>query len=147
MRRRFPERRGEFGCSYIVDKPLVGSLEGPLVWHIDRFESGKRAQEAAVPNSVAFEAHGSWWLMAIESSATDHRGGQHVAAVPLPGLPAASKYSMLVISAYIRGGQTSRVHHHSGVEAFYTVEGSSASRPQRGFIGYLRAAHSQFRLE
>ena len=30
---------------------------------------------------------------------------------------------MLVISAYIPGGMTSRVHFHSGVEAFYTVDG------------------------
>jgi len=30
---------------------------------------------------------------------------------------------MLVISAYIPAGMTSRVHFHSGVEAFYTVDG------------------------
>jgi len=127
-----PERRGEIGCSYIVDRPLTGPLKEPLVWHIDRFAVGKQAQEAAGPNSVAFEAHGSWWLMAIESSATNHHGGQHVAAVTLPRLPKTSKYSMLIISAYIRGGQTSRVHHHSGVEAFYTVEGEQCLETTTG---------------
>lgn len=30
---------------------------------------------------------------------------------------------MLVISAYIAAGLTSRVHTHSGVEAFYVVDG------------------------
>ena len=30
---------------------------------------------------------------------------------------------MLVISSYIPVGLTSRVHHHSGVEAFYVVDG------------------------
>jgi len=30
---------------------------------------------------------------------------------------------MLVMSAYIPSGLTSRVHHHSGVEAFYVVDG------------------------
>ena len=30
---------------------------------------------------------------------------------------------MLVISAYIPSGLTSRVHQHSGVEAFYVVDG------------------------
>ncbi len=30
---------------------------------------------------------------------------------------------MLVISAYIPAGMNSRVHLHSGVEAFYTVDG------------------------
>src|SRR5690348_10536481 len=44
-------------------------------------------------------------------------------AVKLPPLPDASGYSMRVLSAYIPGGMTSRVHFHSGVEAFYTVDG------------------------
>jgi quercetin dioxygenase-like cupin family protein len=127
-----PERHGALGCSYIVDKPLLGPLKEPLVWHIDRFDSGKKAQESAGANSIAFQAHGSWWLMAIESSAKDHHGGQHVAAVALPRLPAAEKYSMLVISTYIAGGQTSRVHHHSGVEAFYTVEGEQCLETPTG---------------
>jgi hypothetical protein len=30
---------------------------------------------------------------------------------------------MLVISAYIPSGVTSRVHHHSGLEVFYAVDG------------------------
>jgi quercetin dioxygenase-like cupin family protein len=111
---------------------LVGPLKAPLVWHIDRFDSGRSGAKAAGPNSVAFEAHGSWWLMTIESSATDHHGGEHVAAVALPPLPAASKYSMLVISAYIPAGQTSRVHHHSGIEAFYSVEGEQCLETPMG---------------
>jgi quercetin dioxygenase-like cupin family protein len=46
-----------------------------------------------------------------------------VAQVDLSPLPKADTYSMLVISAYIPAGMTSRVHFHSGVEAFYTVDG------------------------
>jgi len=118
-----PERRGEIGCSYVDDKPLPGPLKEPLFWHIDRFGSGPEAQAAAGPTSVAFSAHGSWWLMTIESTVEDHHGGEHVATVELPRLPPAEKYSLLVISAYVPAGLTSRVHHHSGVEAFYTVDG------------------------
>jgi quercetin dioxygenase-like cupin family protein len=127
-----PERHGEFGCSYVADKPLPGSLKEPLFWHIDRFDSGERATAAAGPSAVAFQAHGAWWLMTIESSDKNHHGGQHVAAVALPKLPPAPKYSMLVISAYIRPGQTSRVHHHSGVEAFYTVDGEQCLETPNG---------------
>jgi quercetin dioxygenase-like cupin family protein len=129
-----PERRGEFGCSYIEDKPLPVSLREPLVWHIDRFDSGSAAQAAVGPTSVAFEAHGSWWLMAIESSASNHHGGKHVATVALPRLPPASQYRLLVYSAYVEAGQTSRVHHHSGVEAFYTVDGEQClETPTRAY--------------
>jgi quercetin dioxygenase-like cupin family protein len=118
-----PERRGEIGCSIVENKPLPGNLKEPLFWHIDRFDTGDLARAAAGPASVAFEAHGAWWLMSIESQAESHHGGQHVAAVKLLSLPEAPKYSMLVISAYIPAGLTSRVHLHSGVEAFYVVDG------------------------
>jgi quercetin dioxygenase-like cupin family protein len=70
--------------------------------------------------------------MAIEPTVKDHHGGKHVASVVLPPLPPAAKYSMLVISAYIPAGQTSRVHHHSGVEAFYTVEGEQCLETPTG---------------
>jgi quercetin dioxygenase-like cupin family protein len=98
-------------------------LVEPLLWHIDRFESLAKAQAAVGPASVAFEAHNTWWLMTLEPNAEDHHGGEHVAAVRLPPLPPASRYAMLVMSAYIPAGLTSRVHVHSGVEAFYVVDG------------------------
>ena len=129
-----PERHGEFGCSYIEDKLLPASLKEPLLWHIDRFDSGKPALAAVGPTSVAFEAHGTWWLMTIESSASAHHGGSHVAAVALPHLPPASRYRLLVYSAFVEAGQTSRVHHHSGVEAFYTVDGEQClETPTRAY--------------
>lgn len=119
-----PERRGEIGCSIVENKPLPTNLKEPVFWHIDRFESGESARAAVGPASTAFEAHGAWWLMAIESQASDdHHGGRHLATVKLSPLPQAEKYSMLVISAHIPAGMTSRVHLHSGVEAFYTVDG------------------------
>ena len=118
-----PERRGEMGCSLVENKPLPGTLHESLFWHIDRFDSGESARRAAGPASVAFEAHGTWWLMTIESGIDDHHGGQHVTHVALPTLPPAPKYSMLVMSAYIPAGLTSRIHTHSGVEGFYVVDG------------------------
>jgi len=118
-----PERRGEIGCSIIENKPLPGNLKEPLFWHIDRFGTGERARAAVVPASIAFEDHGAWWLMSIESQTERHHGGHHVTEVNLLPLPEAHKYSMVVISASIPSGLTSRVHLHSGVEAFYVVDG------------------------
>src|SRR5882724_7847136 len=61
-----PERHGEIGCSLVENKPLPEGLKEPLFWHIDRFSSGEEARAKISPVSVAFEAHGSWWLMTIE---------------------------------------------------------------------------------
>lgn len=129
-----PERRGESGCSIVANKPLPTNLKEPVFWHIDRFETGERARAAIGPASNAFEAHGAWWLMSAESESNDHHGGEHAAMVELSPLPAAAKYSMLVISAYIPSGMTSRVHLHSGVEVFYTVDGEQClETPERAF--------------
>jgi quercetin dioxygenase-like cupin family protein len=84
---------------------------------------------------MSLEAHGRWWLLSIETSRTDnHHNGSHVVEVALPALPPAPKYSFLAMSAYIPHGMTSRVHHHSGVETFYTVDGEQClETPTRAY--------------
>lgn len=120
-----PERRGEFGCSIIETKVLPDGLRAPVFWHIDRFDALERARAAVGPASIAFEAAGTPWLMTIESQTSDHHGGTHVAHVgPLP-LPRAPKYAMLVQSAVFAPGMYSLVHHHSGVEAVYVIDGEA----------------------
>jgi len=129
-----PERRGEFGCSIIENKLLPEGLRGPLFWHIDSFNSLDRARAAVAPASVAFEAAGRSWLMTIESKTSDHHGGRHVTEVgPLP-LPRAARYSMQVLSSRFKPGTYSSVHHHSGVEAIYVIEGEACyETPTRVF--------------
>jgi quercetin dioxygenase-like cupin family protein len=129
-----PERRGEFGCSIIENKLLPEGLRGPLFWHIDSFDSLERARAAVGPTSVAFEAAGRSWLMTIESKTSDHHGGRHVSEVgPLP-LPEAARYSMQVLASRFKPGTYSSVHHHSGVEAIYVIEGEACYQtPTRVF--------------
>jgi quercetin dioxygenase-like cupin family protein len=125
-----PERRGEVGCSIIEDKLLPDGLQAPLFWHIDSFDSLELATAAVGPTAVAFEAAGRSWLMTIESKTSDHHGGQHVTGVgPLPLSP-APKYSMEVRSAVFKPGMYSRVHHHSGVEAVYVLDGEACFETQ-----------------
>jgi quercetin dioxygenase-like cupin family protein len=120
-----PERRGDIGCSIIENKLLSDNLKEPLFWHIDSFDNIEIARKAVGSSSVAFEAAGMYWLMTIESQTSDHHGGRHIAQVgPLP-LPSAQRYSMQVLSAKFTPGMYSLVHHHSGVEAVYVVEGEA----------------------
>lgn len=129
-----PERRGDLGCSLVESKPLPKTLMEPLFWHIDRFATGELARAAAGPASVALAAHGSWWTLTVEPTVDNHHGGEHVAQVKLPPLPPAPQYSMLVYSAYVKAGLTSRVHNHSGVEAFYAVDGNQClATPARAY--------------
>ena len=141
-----PERRGGIGCTIVETKPLPDGLREPLFWHIDRFESLERARSAVGPASVAFGAAGASWLMTIESQTSDHHGAEHVTQVGPLQLPNATKYAMQALSVAWTPGLYSLVHHHSGVEAFYVIDGeqclqtpTSASRMGPGDTAALPA--------
>ena len=136
-----PERRGEEGCSILVTRPLVASLKEPTYWHIDRFDSLEAAARVADPDSVPAEAHGSYWLMTVESRTEAHRGGEHVTWIGPLALPAAGGYTMRVQSSLLRPGTTTPVHTHSGPEVFYVVAGEQClETPQAGV--HLKAGQS-----
>jgi quercetin dioxygenase-like cupin family protein len=127
-----PERGGGIGCSVVESKVLPDGLQGPVFWHIDRFDSAETARAAAGPASVALDSAGTWWLMTIERDLSNHHGGRHTAGVgPLP-LPTASRYAMQVLSVAWTQGLYSLVHRHSGVEAFYVIDGEQCMQtPER----------------
>jgi quercetin dioxygenase-like cupin family protein len=118
-----PERRGEEGCTILTDRLLVGTLTKTLYWHIDRFESLEAAIKVAGPNSVATEAHGSFWLLTVETTAEEHHAGQHVAQLGPFDLAPADRYKMRVLSSLLEPGSTTPIHTHSGPEVFHIVDG------------------------
>lgn len=118
-----PERRGEEGCTILTNRLLVGPLTKTIYWHIDRFDSLEAAMKAAGPNSVATEAHGSFWLLTVETQAEDHHGGQHIDRIGPFELPSADRYMMRVLSSLLKPGSTTPIHTHSGPEVFYIVSG------------------------
>jgi len=118
-----PERRGEEGCSILAERPLVGPMNKPTYWHIDRFDSLEAATKAAGPDGVPAAAHGSVWLMTVEPRTEEHRGGRHVAWIGPLTVPAARGHTMRVLSSLLRPGGSTPVHTHSGPEVFYIAAG------------------------
>jgi quercetin dioxygenase-like cupin family protein len=129
-----PERRGEEGCTILASRLLVGPMDMPLYWHIERFDSLEAANKAAGPNGVAAEAHGSVWLMTVEPRTESHRGGHHVDWIGPLELPKAGRYTMRVLSSLLMPGSTTPVHVHSGPEVLYVVAGEQAmDTPKFGY--------------
>lgn len=118
-----PERRGEEGCTILANRPLVGSVEKPVYWHIDGFDSLEAAKKAAGADSVAVEAHGKIWLMSIEAQTEDHHGGRHIETIGPLILPPADSYTMRLQSTLLKPGSTTPVHTHSGPEGIFVVGG------------------------
>ncbi|WP_425492003.1 cupin domain-containing protein [Lysobacter niastensis] len=127
-----PERRGEVGCTILANRPLHGPINKPMYWHLDRFDSLEAATKVAGPDGVAAEAHGSVWLMAVETRTESHHGGHHVAWIGPLEMPAGERYSMRVLSSMLEPGTATPVHTHSGPEAFYVVAGEQClETPER----------------
>lgn len=119
-----PERRGEEGCTILTNRLLVMSLlSNTVYWHIDRFDSLQMAMTAAGPNSVAAEAHGSFWLMTVGPKSEDNCSGHHVALIGPLVLTVGKSYSMRVQSSLIKPGATTPAHTHPGPEVIYVVAG------------------------
>lgn len=131
-----PERRGEEGCAILASRPLTSSATDTLYWHIDQFDSLEAAKQAAGPDGVAAEAHGSVWLMTVEGKSKDHHGGRHVARIGPLKLPAASGLTMRIMSSMLRPGTTTPIHTHSGPEVFYTVSGTQCLETEK-FVKHL----------
>lgn len=133
-----PERRGEEGCTILTSRPLIGPVNGPLYWHIDRFDSLDAAKKAAGPNGVATDAHGGVWLVTVERKGKAHHGGRHVEWIGPLILPAAETYTMNVRSTLLKDGALTPVHTHSGPEVFYIVLGEQCLETQK--VGHLLPA-------
>jgi len=118
-----PERRGEEGCTILANRQLAGSLEKPVFWHIDGFDSLEEAKKSAGADSVAVEAHGRIWLMSIEAQTEDHHGGRHIETIGPLVLPPADSYTMRLQSTLLKPGSTTPVHTHSGPEGIFVVDG------------------------
>ena len=118
-----PERNGEEGCTILTNRRLVVVFSKTVYWHIDRFESLEAAMKEARANSVAAEAHGSFWLLTVDTNAEDHYGGHHITSIGPLLLPAADSFAMRVQSSLLKPGSKTPAHTHPGPEVVYVVEG------------------------
>ena len=127
------ERAGrEFGC-FIIATEGVGRLDRASVfWHLTTFPSRAAAEAAKGPQGTVVESFGKVWLLAIGQSGWRASGGSHVAKIgPLP-MATGPSYTAQYMEAVFRPGMKTRVHSHSGPEAWYTLAGETCLETPSG---------------
>jgi quercetin dioxygenase-like cupin family protein len=131
------ERAGRaFGCFIVATQPL-GRLERPTTfWHLETFPTRAAAEKAKSPRGVVLEAFDTVWLLSIADANWRSAGGTHVAEIgPLAIMP-GSAYTAQFMEAVFQPGMKSRVHRHSGPEAWYTVSGETClETPESTMVG------------
>ncbi|WBH15908.1 cupin domain-containing protein [Sphingomonas radiodurans] len=112
------------GCYLSAELP-IDAAPARLYWHIYRFPDAASAKAAAVRQRWAtiVSAHRQTWLYVMTSEATppiaDGRRGVAGPFAVAAGKPIVARFMQSVFPP----GMKTRVHRHSGPEAFYVVHG------------------------
>jgi quercetin dioxygenase-like cupin family protein len=137
------ERAGlTYGCFILAAEP-VGQLNPEAAfWHVESFPTRTAAESAKGPRATVVEAFGKVWLLTIAKAGWKTPGAVHVTEVgPLP-VKAGTPYTAQFMEAVFRPGMKSRVHRHSGPEAWYTLSGETClETPQGAMTGRAGGSH------
>lgn len=121
---RAEDNEGRIGCYLNVSHPM-GRLPASVYWHIDEFQSAERAATSKTAASAVVRAHGRIFLQTINGDpGWRPNGGNRLASIgPFPAVQGADLVARFM-EARTPPGMTTRPHTHSGVEAWYMLEGS-----------------------
>lgn len=124
------------GC-YLNAVQQIGRVsDGPLYWHIHAFPDRQSATAASIRGrSAVVEAFGRVWLYTLAQQAWSPGSGQRIDVVgPLqtkPNVPYLVRY----MQATFPPGMQTRVHVHTGPEAWHVVTGAQCLRtPTRTIV-------------
>ncbi len=127
------ERAGRpYGC-FILSSTPVGALDATqAVWHVETFPTLDAATKAKTPRGVVTQSFDKVWLLTIAPAGFRSPGGTHVAAIgPIP-VKAGTSYTAQFMEATFTPGMKSRIHRHSGAEAWYTLSGTACLETPEG---------------
>jgi quercetin dioxygenase-like cupin family protein len=126
------EIRPEFGCFRIGIAKDLKLTRATIYWHLYTFPSRAAAGTAKSPSGIVVEENGRVWLSEFGSRNRPSHGGHRIAVVgPLKLLPAES-YTAEIAYSVMQPDDRSRVHTHSGPEAWYVLSGVQCLKTPSG---------------
>jgi hypothetical protein len=130
------ERAGrQFGCFILAAQP-IGKLDHATFWHVETFPTRAAAEQAQGPRGAIVEAFEKIWLLTIADAGWRSKDGTHVAEIGPIATTAGLDYMAKFMEATFRPGMKSRIHRHSGPEAWYTLSGETClETPDGSMIG------------
>jgi quercetin dioxygenase-like cupin family protein len=132
------ESRPEFGCFRIGIAKDLKLKRVTIYWHLYTFPNRAAADIAKSPSGIVVEEDGRVWLSEFGSRNRPSPGGDRIAVVgPLKLLPAES-YTAEIAYSVMQPVDRSRVHTHSGPEAWYVLSGAQCLKTPSG----ARSAHA-----
>lgn len=122
-----------FGCQLLVRSTVAAFPEGPLFWHLRRFQTLAEAERARTPQDLIATAGGQAWLFSFGGESHE-RAGRLVARVgPLP-LTRTGPFQIQLWYVVMPPGTSTGSHLHPGPEAWYVLEGEQCLDTPNGPI-------------
>ena len=121
------ENVGAPGC-YLSAELTIEASPPTLYWHIVRMrsEAPAKAEVGRYRWATAVPAHGRWWLYVLSADAREPKLPDHHVVGPF-----RTKRDGPVVARFMESlfppGMRTRVHAHSGPEAFYVIDGEQCT--------------------
>jgi len=126
------ERTNEFGCYFVAAKELGVVPPGTLFWHLYTYPDLAAAKANVGPRGMVAQSFGKFWVYTIEQKEWSPKAGERVAVVgPLPH-EAGKAYTARYMEAVFGPNTSTRVHTHSGAEAWYVLGGAQCLETPEG---------------
>jgi quercetin dioxygenase-like cupin family protein len=129
------ERKTDLGCWILADNSLGQLSESEVYWYLDIYPTLTAAEEAKEPGGTVIQSLGKIWLLTIGKSGwRPAHPGEHAGTVgPIP-IDSGSQYSSQFMEATFAPGMHSRIHVHSGAEAWFTLAGKTCLETPKGEV-------------
>jgi len=132
------EVRPEFGCFRVGIAKDLKFGPAAIYWHLYSFPNRAAADNAKTRRGIVVEEDGRVWLSEFGVRNRPSNGGRRIAVVgPLKLLPAQG-YTAEIAYSVMQPDDRSRVHTHSGPEAWYVLSGAQCLKTPSG----TRSAHA-----
>ena len=126
------QKRPDFGCFIVASSKGMQFSRSETYWHLQKFPSRARAEDAKGPNGLVLEDQGHFWLSELGPDDIAPRGGDPAVILGPLELPSAKSYDAQIGYAVFRPGDRSPVHTHPGPEAWYMLAGDQCLETPNG---------------
>jgi quinol monooxygenase YgiN/mannose-6-phosphate isomerase-like protein (cupin superfamily) len=131
-------RANEFGCYFVAARELGVLPAGTLFWHLYTYPDLAAANANVGPRGMVAQSFGKFWVYTIEQQDWRPKAGERVAVVGPLGHEAGKAYTARYMEAVFGPNTSTRVHVHSGAEAWYVLGGAQCLETPEG-ITVVRA--------
>jgi mannose-6-phosphate isomerase-like protein (cupin superfamily) len=127
-------RTNNFGCYLLTETPVDSVPTGTVFWYLYSFPNRAAAEGARSAKGTVLESFGRIWLMTLGGEGWRSSTGEFVGRVgPIPLKP-GTPYTVRYMEATFGPGMRTRVHRHSGPEAWFVLSGTQCLETPEGIL-------------